>query len=45
MFMMKKKISGDVAKIFDLGDIKIPRDNEGKVDSVFAFLDEKIPAW
>ena len=40
----EKKDIRDVAKIFDLGDIKIPRDNEGKVDSVFAFLDEKIPA-
>jgi len=44
MFMMKKKDIRDVAKIFDLGDIKIPRDDEGKVHSVFAFLDEKIPA-
>ena len=38
----EKKDIGDVAKIFDLGDIKIPY-NEGKVDSVFAFLDENIP--
>ena len=40
----EKKDIRDLAKIFDLGDIKIPRDNEGKVHSVFAFLDEKIPA-
>ena len=40
----EKKDIRDVAKIFDLGDIKIPHYDEGKVDSVFAFLDEKIPA-
>jgi agmatinase len=40
----EKKDIRDVAKIFDLGDIKIPHNVEGKVDSVFPFLDEKIPA-
>ena len=39
----EKKDIRDVAKIFDLGDIKIPYDDD-KVDSVFAFFDEKIPA-
>jgi len=39
----EKKDIRDVAKIFDLGDIKIPH-NDGNIDSVFTYLDDKIPA-
>lgn len=38
----EKKDIRDVAKIFDLGDIKIPHD-DGNIDSVFTYLDDKIP--
>ena len=33
----------EITKIFDLGDVKIPNYHDHKIDSIFSFLDEKIP--
>jgi agmatinase len=33
----------EIAKIFDLGDIKIPQNKDGKVDTIFSFLNEHVP--
>lgn len=39
----EKKDIKEIAKIFDLGDIKLPQYHDGKIDSIFSFLDEKVP--
>jgi agmatinase len=38
----EKKDIKEIAKIFDLGDIRIPQNKDGKVDSAFSFLDEHV---
>ena len=40
----EKKDIKEIAKIFDLGDLKLPAYHDsGKIDSIFSFLDERIP--
>ena len=40
----EKKDIKEIAKIFDLGDFKLPDYHDsGKIDSIFSFLDERIP--
>jgi agmatinase len=40
----EKKDIKEIAKIFDLGDLKLPNYHDsGKIDSIFSFLDERIP--
>jgi agmatinase len=39
----EKKDIKEIAKIFDLGDIKLPQYHDGKIDSIFSFLNEKVP--
>ena len=39
----EKKDIKEIAKIFDLGDVKLPQYHDGKIDSIFSFLDEKVP--
>ena len=39
----EKKDIKEIAKIFDLGDVKIPNYHDHKLHSIFSFLDEKIP--
>lgn len=40
----EKKDIKEIAKIFDLGDIKLPDyHNSHKIDTIYSFLDEKIP--
>jgi agmatinase len=40
----EKKDIKEIAKIFDLGDLKLPDYHDsGKIDSIFSFLDERIP--
>jgi len=40
----EKKDIKDIAKIFDLGDIKLPENTDGKkIESVFSFLNENVP--
>ena len=31
------------SEIFDLGDIKLPQYHDDKIDSIFSFLNEKVP--
>jgi agmatinase len=39
----EKKDIKEVAKIFDLGDIKLPQNKDDKINSTFSFLNENIP--
>ena len=40
----EKKDIKEIAKIFDLGDLKLPDyPDSGKIDSIFTYLDERIP--
>ena len=39
----EKKDIKEVAKIFDLGDIKLPQNKDNKIDSTFSFLNENVP--
>ena len=40
----EKKDIKEIAKIFDLGDIKLPyHNNSNKIDTLFSFLDQKVP--
>jgi agmatinase len=40
----EKKDITDIAKIFDLGDLKLPYyPDSSKTDSIFSFLEEKVP--
>jgi agmatinase len=39
----EKKDIKEIAKIFDLGDIKLPQINDANIDSVFSFLNENVP--
>ena len=39
----EKKDIKEVAKIFDLGDIKLPQNNDNEIDSTFSFLNENVP--
>ena len=40
----EKKDIKEIAKIFDLGDLKLPNYHDsGKIDSIFSYLDERIP--
>jgi agmatinase len=40
----EKKDIKEIAKIFDLGDIKLPENTDGKkIESVFSFLNENVP--
>ena len=39
----EKKDIKEIAKIFDLGDLKLPYHDSRKIDAIFSFLDEKIP--
>ena len=39
----EKKDIKEVAKIFDLGDIKLPQNKDNKIDSTFSFLNEDVP--
>jgi len=39
----EKKDIKEIAKIFDLGDLKLPDHNSNKIDSIFSFLDQNVP--
>jgi agmatinase len=40
----EKKDIKEIAKIFDLGDLKLPDHHDShKIDAIFSFLDEKVP--
>ena len=39
----EKKDIKEVAKIFDLGDIKLPQNKNNEIDSTFSFLNENVP--
>ncbi len=39
----EKKDVKEVAKIFDLGDIKLPQNKDNEIDSTFSFLNENVP--
>ena len=39
----EKKDIKEIAKIFDLGDLKLPDHNSNKIDSLFSFLDQNVP--
>ena len=39
----EKKDIKEVAKIFDLGDIKLPQNKDNEIDSTFSFLNENVP--
>jgi len=39
----EKKDIKEIAKIFDLGDLKLPDHSSNKIDSIFSFLDENVP--
>jgi agmatinase len=39
----EKKDIKEIAKIFDLGDLKLPDHNSNKIDCIFSFLDQNVP--